>query len=185
MHSSGVPYSNPVRWTSYESILWMGTLRSEIRNLPRSHDSEAGNWKLNAQKVHRLSSWPPLRVAPSLPPFTLLRRRQESPKGSQGGDQICPSDVKISNFAFTMFCPLCFADSQIWRCCILNDGLTSSVSLLGSGILSEQCLACGSVNICWMNEHLFTNFHTAFGHKVTWYIALGRYFWLIFVGMFK
>lgn len=106
-------------------------------------------------------------------------------KRKPGRGSNLPSDVKISNFAFTMFCPFCFADSQIWRRCILNDRLTSSVSLLGSGILLEQCLACGSVNICWMNEHLFTNSHTAFGHKVPWYIALGRYFWLIFVGTFK
>lgn len=162
----------------------MGTLRSEIRNLPRSHDSEAGNWKLNARlrkfivwAPDLLSGWPPLCHSASQ--TTGITKRKPG-RGSN-----LPSDVKISNFVFTMFCPLCFADSQIWRRCILNDRLTSSVSLLGSGILSEQYLVCGSVNICWMNEHLFTNFCTAFGHKVPWYIALGRYFWLIFVGIFK
>lgn len=160
-----------VRDKELTQVTWLRSRKLEIECSP--------------QKVHCLSSWPPLRVAPSLPSLYSASQTTGITKRKPGRGSNRPSDVKISNFAFTMFCPLCFADSQIWRRYILNDGLTSSVSLLGSGIPSEQYLVCGSVNICWMNEHLFTNFCTAFGHKVPWYIALGRYFWLIFVGIFK
>ena len=167
-------------------ILWMGTLRSEVRNSPRSHDSEVGNWKLNAH-FREFIVWAPDLLSGGLlfaVPYSAWQMTGITKRKPGRGSDL-PSNIKISNFASKMFCPLCFADSQIWRHCILNDALTSSVSSLGSRILSEHCLAYGSMNICWMNEYLFTNFHTAFGHKVPWYIALGRYFWLIFVGIFK
>lgn len=73
---------------------------------------------------------------------------------------------------------------QIWRHCFLKD-LSTLVSSFGSRTLSEQCLAHGSIDICWMNEHSFTNFNIFFGHKVAWYHALGKCFWLKFVGIVK
>ena len=176
----------------------MGTLRPEIRNSPRSHSSEVGNWELNGHfrdfivwAPNLLSLWPPLYLPwLCLSDYKISKRKSgrwsDQPRGTQ---LVCQWRVSNSRLlaphlqCFVLFALLTLP--QMWRHCILNDVLTSSVSSLGSGILSEQCLARGSMNICWMNEHSFTNFHTAFGHKVLWYIALRRCFWLIFVGIFK
>lgn len=109
--------------------------------------------------------------------------RREDKATWPGSWRRCDSEGSSASTS-TRLCLLCFADSSS-NLEVLRLDLLTSVSLFGSRMLSEQCLAHGSINVCWMNEHAFTNFNTSVGHRVWGYNALGRRFWLKFVGTFK
>lgn len=143
----GGPLINP--------ILQMGTLRSEMRNSPRSHSSEVGNWELNGHlrdfivwAPNLLSLWSPLYL-----PWLCLSDYKIS-KRSRGGDLTSPG-------------------AHSW--CISEGFLTQDFSHVYNVLSSLRCwlfLKCGGI-ASWMMywPHQYLCWALEYSQNSAWHVA--------------